>query len=73
MDDEFNLREDELEEQDKGEDAEVNDSPEDIRKVKVVGCTEADLKQLGEKARIRRMWDVVPLRTSTRKHGQASK
>lgn len=67
LDDEFNLREDELEERDRGEDAEVDDSLEDIRKVKVIGFTEDDVKELGDKARIRRMWEVVPLRTSARR------
>lgn len=69
LNEEFNLREDELEERDRGEDAEVDDSPEDVRKVKVIGFTEDDVKELGDKARIRRMWEVVPLRTSARKQG----
>lgn len=68
VNEEFNLREDELEERDWGEDAEVDDSPENMRKVKVVASTEEDLRELGNQARIRRMWEVLPLRTSARRH-----
>ncbi|THH13014.1 hypothetical protein EW146_g7163 [Bondarzewia mesenterica] len=61
-DEQFDLREDELEEQDRGEDAEVDDSPELTRKVRVIATTDAEARELGEKARNRRCWLVSPLR-----------
>ena len=62
---EFDLREDELEEQDRGEEAEVDDSPEPIRKVRVIGTTRSQAEGLGETARNRRLWIVSPLRKTS--------
>jgi len=63
----FDLREDELLEQDRGEYAEVDDSPTPGRKVRVIGTTEEDARSLGAKARGRRQWRVMPLRRTAKK------
>ncbi|KAI0053436.1 WD40 repeat-like protein [Auriscalpium vulgare] len=61
-DEAFNLREDEVDEQERGDEAEVDDSPALNRKVRVFGTTEAGTHALGTKARVRRQWQVIPLR-----------
>jgi DDB1- and CUL4-associated factor 11 len=68
----FDLREDELLEQDKEDDAEVDDSPDFKRYVRVIGTTEEEARSLGDKARNRRRWIVSPLRrTAARRSGEA--
>ncbi|KAI0066418.1 WD40 repeat-like protein [Artomyces pyxidatus] len=66
-DEAFNLREDEVAEQERGEEAEDDDSPAQNRKVRVVGATEEDTLAMGVKARHRRRWQIVPLRTAIAK------
>ncbi|TFY60503.1 hypothetical protein EVG20_g7388 [Dentipellis fragilis] len=61
----FDLRPDELLEHDRGEAAEVDDSPEAIRHVRVIGMTEEEARGLGEKARNRRRWSVQSLRRTS--------
>ncbi|KAA1477294.1 hypothetical protein DENSPDRAFT_844509 [Dentipellis sp. KUC8613] len=61
----FDLRPDELLEQDRGEAAEVDDSPEAIRHVRVIVTTAEEARGLGEKARNRRRWSVHPLRRTS--------
>ncbi|KAF8913240.1 hypothetical protein CPB84DRAFT_1812115 [Gymnopilus junonius] len=64
----IDLNEDELVEDERGEEAEVDDSPEMGRKVKVVAVPTAEKGMLdllvSEKMRRRRQWDVFPLRLS---------
>ncbi|KAG6873841.1 hypothetical protein C0995_010453 [Termitomyces sp. Mi166 len=60
----IDLDEDEVVEEDRGEEAEVDDSPETGRKVRMIviaNKSQSD-KNLGEKARNRRRWEVVSLR-----------
>ncbi|KAI9507809.1 hypothetical protein F5148DRAFT_1201869 [Russula earlei] len=63
-DDSFNLREDEVEEQDRGEDAEIDDDPARDRAVCVIGLTPEEHPELSDKAWVRRQWEVLPLRAS---------
>ena len=59
----FNLREDETEELERGDETKVNDHPARERAVRVVGRTPEEHHELGEKAWERRRWEAVPLRT----------
>ncbi|KAI0275304.1 hypothetical protein BC834DRAFT_43047 [Gloeopeniophorella convolvens] len=69
-DDSFNLREDEVEEQERGEEAEVDDAPALDRAVRVIGVTPEEHREISERAWVRRRWEVVPLRaTAARRRG----
>lgn len=59
------LNEDEVLEEERGEEAEVDDSPELSRSVRVLSIanTVEDDEHLVDKARNRRRWQVIPLRT----------
>lgn len=70
MDDTFNLREEEVEEQERGEETEIDDDPARDRAVRVIGMTPEQDHELPEKAWARRRWEVVPLRaTAARNSG----
>jgi len=71
-DDTFNLREDEVEEQERGEEAEVDDDPAHERAVRVIGLTPGEHLGLSDKAWARRRWEVVPLRATARRHSGLS-
>lgn len=71
-DDTFNLREDEVEEQDRGEDAEVDDDPARNRAVRVIGLTAEEHYELSDKAWARRQWEVLPLRTTAARNSRLS-
>lgn len=58
----IDLNEDDVVEEERGEEGEVDDSPEAGRKVRVIGVVDRD-RVLNEKARNRRRWVVTPLRT----------
>lgn len=60
----IDLREDEVLEEDRTEGDEVDDSPENIRRVRVVGVTEGENRALTEAAKLRRKWEVLPIRRS---------
>jgi WD repeat-containing protein 23 len=62
----IDLNEDEVLEHERGEEAEVDDSQEAIRRVKVLAIANED-KTLIEKAKARRRWEVTPLRKSTKR------
>ncbi|KAJ3557113.1 hypothetical protein NM688_g1647 [Phlebia brevispora] len=62
----IDLREDEILEQDRSEEGEVDDSPDKHREVRVIGTSKEDEQSIGEKAKARRQWVVVPLRTTRR-------
>jgi len=57
----FDLKEDEVLEQDRQESDEVDDSPDPLRKVRVIGITQHDLEQTNAQAARRRTWEIVPL------------
>lgn len=62
----IDLNEDEILEQERGEEGEVDDSTEAIRKVRVLSIANKmkEDRALGEKTRARRRWQVIPLRKS---------
>ncbi|KZT30917.1 WD40 repeat-like protein [Neolentinus lepideus HHB14362 ss-1] len=64
---ELELHDDEILEQDRGEEGEVDDSLDPIRRVRVLGVTDESDKGLGEKATLRRKWEVIPLRETRKK------
>jgi len=71
-DDTFNLREDEVEERDRGEDAEVDDDPARNRAVRVIGLTAEEHYELSDKAWARRQWEVLPLRATAARNSRPS-
>ncbi|KAH8992379.1 hypothetical protein EDB92DRAFT_563017 [Lactarius akahatsu] len=71
-DDTFNLREDEVEELNHGDETEVDDDPARDRAVRVVGMTLEERLELGDKALARRRWEVVPLRTTATRNASSS-
>jgi len=68
---EIDLNEDEVVEEERGEEAEVDDAPDLTRKVRVVGIPTADKDMLdgllSGVARERRKWIVTPLRRTAAK------
>ncbi|CAL1694003.1 unnamed protein product [Somion occarium] len=60
----IDLKEDEILEQERSEEGEVDDSPEKIRRVRVVGLTKADIAVMGDQAKARQRWEVIPLRST---------
>lgn len=69
-DDTFNLREEEVEEQERGEETEIDDDPARDRAVRVIGMTPEQDHELTERAWARRRWEVIPLRaTAARNSG----
>ncbi len=71
-DDTFNLREDEVEELERGDETEVDDDPARDRAVRVVGMTPEEHHELSDKALARRRWEVVPLRTTATRNASSS-
>ena len=69
----IDLTEDEVLEEDKGEEAEVDDSPDLGRKVRIVAVSTGEKSMmdllLSENARRRRKWVVTPLRAGNAKTG----
>ncbi|KAI0073707.1 hypothetical protein K474DRAFT_1666275 [Panus rudis PR-1116 ss-1] len=59
----IDLREDEILEQERSEEGEVDDSPERSRRVRVVGLKKEEFQILGEKAKARQTWVVTALRS----------
>ncbi|OCH96414.1 WD40 repeat-like protein [Obba rivulosa] len=64
FDGEIDLREEEILEQDRSEEGEVDDSPERLRHVRVVSFAKEAAAGLGEKAKLRMQWEVLPLLTT---------
>jgi hypothetical protein len=63
FDGEIDLKEDEIVEEERGEEGEVDDSPDPSRKVAVVGiATTEEEETLSRKAKARMTWKVIPLR-----------
>jgi WD repeat-containing protein 23 len=67
-DDTFNLREEEVEEQERGEETEIDDDPARDRFVRVIGMTPEQDHELTERAWARRRWEVIPLRATAARH-----
>ena len=60
----IDLREDEILEQERSEEGEVDDSAEKYRPVRVLGLMKEDGQLSGERAKARRQWIVTPLRNT---------
>jgi len=61
----IDLKEDEILEQDRGEEGEVDDSPEALRLVNVLAIPKRhEDKVVGQKASLRRQWEILPLRAT---------
>jgi DDB1- and CUL4-associated factor 11 len=71
-DDAFNLRQEEVDEQDRGEDAEDDDDPARDRAVRVIGLTPEGHNELSSKAWVRRQWAVLPLRNTAARYSAPS-
>ncbi len=71
-DDTSNLREDEVEELERGDETEVDGDPAQDRAVRVVGLTPEEHHEFSDKAWARRRWKVVPLRTTTTRNAGSS-
>jgi len=65
----IDLHEAEVLEQDRGEEGEVDDSPELIRKLQVLCLTQEDLNASGQKARTRQQFEIIPLRKAIATRG----
>ena len=65
----IDLREDEILESERSEEGEVDDSPEKLRDVRVVGLSQTDMILLGDKAKARQQWVILPIRKSRRGTG----
>ncbi|KAI6161431.1 WD40 repeat-like protein [Pisolithus thermaeus] len=61
---EIDLAEDEVLEQDRGEEGEADDSPELIRRLRVITIDPGDPQPEGINARRRRQWEILTLRTT---------
>ncbi|CCL98108.1 uncharacterized protein FIBRA_00102 [Fibroporia radiculosa] len=60
----FDLREEEILEQDRSEEGEVDDSLERLRKVRVLALAKEEVHAASQKAKLRRQWVVVSLKAS---------
>ena len=65
----IDLREDEILEQDRTEEGEVDDSTEPYRDVRVIGIAKEDEQNVSDNAKARRQWVVIPLRTTKHRTG----
>lgn len=58
---EFDLREDELSEVDRAEEDGIDDSPDPVRRVRVISLASGVGDDVGPRARERRRWEIIPL------------
>jgi len=64
----IDLTEDETLEQDRGMEGEADDSPELLRRLRVLTIGQRDAPATGENARKRRQWQILPLRATSAAH-----
>lgn len=69
FDGEIDLAEGELAEQDRNEAEEVDDSPDPLRPVKVVALHPEEVAGSSDAARLRRQWEILPLRQTKHRTG----
>lgn len=71
FDGDIDLKEDEVVEEDRGEDAEVDDSPEPGRKIRVLTIHNKTIDdwEASDKAKLRRRWLICPLRAMNARTG----
>jgi len=68
----IDLNEEEVLEQDRGEEGEVDDSQEAIRRMRVLSLTREEVNASGQKARARRQFEIMPLRKAIATRGGSS-
>ena len=66
---EFDLREDELSEVDRVEEDGIDDSPDPLRRVRVISLASGVDEDVGPRSRERRRWEIIPLLKSKAKTG----
>ncbi|TBU63826.1 WD40 repeat-like protein [Dichomitus squalens] len=66
FDGQIDLNESEIAEQDRNEAEEIDDSPNWLRPVKAIGLTAEEAASATEKAKLRRQWEILPLRHTRR-------
>ena len=69
FDGQIDLNESDLAEQDRNEAEEIDDSPDWLRPVKAIGLTAEEALGASENARLRRQWEILPLRHTKRLTG----
>ncbi|KAJ3010957.1 hypothetical protein NUW54_g2324 [Trametes sanguinea] len=72
FDGEIDLTENEIAEQDRNEAEEIDDSIDALRPVKVIALTAEEAENASEQAKLRRQWEVLPLRISKHRTGMPS-
>ncbi|KAI0651973.1 WD40 repeat-like protein [Trametes meyenii] len=72
FDGEIDLTENELAEQDRNEAEEIDDSLDWLRPVKAIALTAEEAASASEKAKLRRQWEILPLRISKHRTGAPS-
>lgn len=68
-DGEIDLTENEIAEQDRNEAEEMDDSPDPLRSVKVVALSPEETVGASAKAKLRRQWEILPLRNTKHRTG----
>jgi len=66
---EIDLQEDSILEQERGEELEVDDAPDWIRKIRMLSLRPKDLETVGQKAGKRRQFQIIPLRKAVKMRG----
>ncbi|KAI8990550.1 WD40 repeat-like protein [Trametes punicea] len=72
FDGQIDLTEQEIAEQDRNEAEEIDDSVEALRPVKVIALTAEEAANASEQAKLRRQWEILPLRISRHRTGMPS-
>ncbi|OSD03189.1 WD40 repeat-like protein [Trametes coccinea BRFM310] len=72
FDGEIDLTENEIAEQDRNEAEEIDDSIDALRPVKVIALTAEEAGNASEQAKLRRQWEILPLRISKHRTGMPS-
>ena len=72
FDGEIDLSENEIAEQDRNEAEEVDDSPDALRQVKAIGLTVEEAVSASSLAKLRRQWEIQPLRATKLRTGRPS-
>ncbi|CDO75481.1 hypothetical protein BN946_scf184935.g17 [Trametes cinnabarina] len=72
FDGEIDLTENEIAEQDRNEAEEIDDSADALRPVKVIALTAEEAANASEQAKLRRQWEILPLRISKHRTGMPS-
>ena len=69
FDGQIDLNESDLAEQDRNEAEEIDDSPDWLRPVKAIGLSTEEAVGASDQAKLRRQWEILPLRHTKRLTG----